>query len=103
MRKLPVKLKKIELTGEYEGWELTMRVNPPFFVFDQIQSGEVDQILDALGLITTEWNFVDENGEPMPPPSKESYRLLPYDLVLEIVDKFTSEVTSLLPKSEDKS
>jgi len=102
-RKMPVKLETFHLDGDYEGWTFTARTNPPIWVFDDLQTGEADAIYTALSEIIRDWNFVDEEGEPLGAPSPATIRKLPLDLILQIVDKCVNAVGSLNPKSNETS
>jgi hypothetical protein len=52
----------------YHGWHATVRLNPRSSVYDQLVSFEDGQWWPALGQIVREWNFVNEQGEPLPLP-----------------------------------
>lgn len=69
-RRMPVKTQKIQLGGEWDGWEFTARTNPSISVFDKLTSGDFHLICEALGECILGWNFVDEEGEPMLPPDE---------------------------------
>jgi len=97
-RRLPVKTRLMALDGEYAGWEFMACVNPRISAFADIASGEFARITQGLTFIIRGWNFVDEEGEDMPPPSKETIGMLPLDLVTAISSKFVAELSSLPPK-----
>lgn len=65
-RKLPIKIGELALNGEFEGWTFVGRTNPPMELVDHFLKGRVDV---GLGPVVYTWNFVDENGEPMPQPN----------------------------------
>lgn len=91
-RKLPIKTRDIELTGDYEGWHFTARTNPPMRVLTDLSSGDLERITEALGGVIVAWNFVDEAGEPMAKPSPDAVRELPVDLAMEVARSFSTEV-----------
>lgn len=74
-RKLPVKIEKIELENEWEGWWFEGRVNPKMQVFGKMMTGVYDDMVDSLADLLISWNFVDEYGEELPQPKavKEVY------------------------------
>lgn len=91
-RKLPVKIEKIELEDEWEGWWFVGRVNPKMQVFGKMMTGVYDDMVDSLADLLIEWNFVDENGGEMPQPNtvREAY-----DTYL---DNGTGEESPLAPR-----
>ena len=97
MRKLPIKLSELKLTGEWEGWECTVRTNPPISVFADIASGDFDRIVKGVSKIIVKWNFVDENGEPFGPPTLETVNELPVELITVVANSYVGELTKLPP------
>jgi hypothetical protein len=102
MRKLPVKLKQIQLVGEWEGWEFTARTNPTMATLEEMGSGDIRRICGALGKVVTEWNFVDEDGNPLINPreseSPEDLILsLPLDLATAMAQSISGEIVSVPP------
>ena len=91
-RKLPIRSKVLELDGEWEGWQFTARLNTPLQAVADIASGDVDRMMKGLARIVLAWNFVDEEGEPMPPPDEHTIGLLPMDLVNVISARFSREM-----------
>ena len=85
------------MTGDWEGWEFTARVNPPIRVFGAIASGQFDNIIAGLADILVSWNFVDENGDAMPPPSKESVGGLTTDLMSAVANRYVEELATVPP------
>ena len=71
-RKMPVKTKPIQLDGEFEGWEFTARVNPPMSFVAKLQSGDPMEVMRGVGMLIYSWNFVDEEGEPLPVPRDQA-------------------------------
>jgi len=70
---MPVRTRQVELDGAWEGWQFEGRVNPPIAILDKLQSDRFHDICEALGSIILDWNFVDEEGQPLdsPPQAKE--------------------------------
>jgi len=94
---MPVKTKDMALDGDYEGWNFTARTNPPIAAFGHIASGDFDRIVLGLSRIIRVWNFVDEEGEPLLPPSQETIGELPLDLLTGIANKYVAELSTLPP------
>lgn len=71
----------LEAPGEaYHGWQATVRLNPPWSIrqrfFElQLQPPQttadllpwMNKLLDLLSAILLDWDFVDEEGAPLPP------------------------------------
>jgi hypothetical protein len=68
-RKMPVRVKDIELTGDWAGWSFTGRTNPKMSTLDDLSSGVFRRIASALSEVVLSWNFVDENGTALPNPA----------------------------------
>jgi hypothetical protein len=97
MRKLPIKTSELKLDGEWEGWDCTVRTNPPISVFADIASGDFDRIARGIAKIITKWNFVDEDGTPMANPSLETVNELPVELITVVANSYVGELTKLPP------
>ena len=93
--RMPVKIKILELNGDYSGWQVKARVNPTIEQVGNIGSGDIDTTRKALANILYEWNFVDEEGNPLNEPSEETTQKLPLDLVNAISTKIVEEITNL--------
>lgn len=108
-RKMPVRERVVKLTGEWEGWEFTARINPPLRALSDLASGSFARFINGLGDIVLGWNFVDEKGEPIlpvdekgkptPPGEGGNYPVdaLPVDLYREMSDRFFEELRALPP------
>lgn len=96
---MPVKSEKIELIGDYDGWEFEARLNPPLKVFGDLSSGEFGRIAPALAKIVIEWNFLDENGNELPkkPTLSDIESNISLELATEMANKFVEKLTNLVP------
>ena len=106
-RTMPVKTKRIELEGEYEGWWYEIRTNSPvgpltdaFCAFEaankenlaEIRLSEVmPPIYKLLELTLHNWNFVDEKGKDLP-ANKDGIRKLPIDLLMPVAEKIQETI-----------
>ena len=97
MRKLPIKTTELKLTGEWEGWDCTVRTNPPVSVFADIASGDFDRIVSGIAKIIRKWNFVDEEGIAFAEPSLATVGELPIELITVVANSYVSELTKLPP------
>ena len=95
--KLPIKTKELALTGEWVDWKCTVRTNPPISIFGDISSGDFERIVRALSKIILDWNFVDENGEPLPKPDVATINEVPLELITVIANRYVEELTKLPP------
>lgn len=106
-----VRTKRVELTGDYAGWHATVRTNAPVGLFLNItQLNDRDEGANGLtvlaGLIAIlpslviAWNFVDEDGLPLP-CTRAGMERLPTDLFMALVNAFTETTGSegVVPKS----
>lgn len=109
-RKMPVRTREIHLNDEWEGWSFTARVNPPMGIISDMSSGEIDLITESIAKIIVDWNFVDEDGNPLPIPKDiqdengsiiqkavDTVRLIPIDLLTVVSQAFSEEVAKLSP------
>lgn len=93
-RRMPIKTRTVELDGDYAGWSATVRTNAPFSNFLQLSqlSGDDGQaalkalaeIYSLLPKLIFGWNFVDEEGEPLP-CNAEGFAQLPADLLVQLI------------------
>ena len=98
-RKAPVRTARVELTGDYEGWWFDARINPRMSTFTLVTSGEIDKLIDGLAQLLMAWNYVDEEGDPLPQPynNAEAVSLLSTDLFNKTSEAYVAKVTSLGP------
>lgn len=90
--KMPVRTKDIALGGEWDGWTLTVRRNAPLDVVLRLQGLATDEgslagLIATLPDIIIRWNFVDEQGAPLP-LTAEGCRQLPLDLFRAVMEGF---------------
>ena len=90
-RRMPVKSVKVSLEGDYAGWWLDCRINPPFGLFvdalvalqnvdSQNPESQINAMYDLLELLMVDWNFVDCEGKALP-INREGLKSLPIDLL----------------------
>ena len=89
VRRMPVRMATVDLTGDYEGWNFTARVG--------LKMGEYEALMDfvdressmreslaemkcILARQLVSWNFVDEDGDAIPPDA-DGIDELPLDLL----------------------
>lgn len=109
VRKLPVRTADINLDGEFEGWQLSIRTSPPLGkwieslqrVLDsqdgeeeanpRAQTSGVLAMLDLIALVLVRWNFVDEEGNDIE-ATRDGLGMLPLELISLVFDKVTATV-----------
>lgn len=108
-RKMPVRTQRIELAGEFEGWDFTGRINPKMSTLDDISSGIFRRITAGLAEVVLDWNFVDENGAPLPSPAQlreagqdqaaveAAVGELPLDLTMAVAKAISEAITVIPP------
>ena len=79
--KMPVKLATLDFSEDgYPGFHCKRRLNLPMGVARRITEVETEQdSRDALLAVFPEWDFVDEEGNPIP-HTAEGFDLIPADL-----------------------
>ena len=96
-RKAIVKLANVELKGDYAGWKMTIRTNPPFRAFADLASGDMERMIKGLSSIIRSWNFVNEEGDDLGAPSTATIGELETDLMAATTEAINTEFTKLPP------
>lgn len=95
LRRMPVKTRRVDLDGEYAGWWAVLRTNAPFGLYlalTELQAAGDDgarafaRLAELLPTLITAWNFVDEEGAPIPCDAA-GLRRIPTDLLMALVGK----------------
>ena len=91
----------------YAGWQATVRLNPRSSVYDQLVSFD-DGWWSALGQIVLDWNFLTEQGEPLPLPrdvASEKELDLPVGVMTFLFTRYLEAVRAAaeVPKGPDSS
>jgi len=101
---MPIKTAKIELEDDWEGWNFIARTNPTLGMFADAASGNFDRMAEALSTMVVEWNFVDEEGNPLPQPSEEgATSMLPLDLTSVVISAIMDRIAKLPNASKEQS
>jgi hypothetical protein len=104
---MPVKTAHLEFDEDgYPDWYAIVRTNVRGSVMDDYRSGENERWWSAVGQIVREWNFCDEDGNPIPLPRDGSAPGdLPEDLLSVLLSKFREEFNALSqpPKASSES
>src|SRR5215831_8511575 len=102
---MPIVKATIDLTDiGYSGWSAEMRLNVRARVYDDFLSQEQDKFWTAFGLIVQAWNFVDEDGEPLPLPKDGlGPRDLPIDILNTLVLRYVEAMadSAAVPKARE--
>lgn len=107
-RTMPIKTVRLELDGDYAGWWVDIRSNPPVgLLLDAVTTFQIAQadtpenfqailppIYDMLMLVITVWNFVDEKGKDLP-TSPDGLKKLPIDLLVGLAAKVQEVIIGL--------
>lgn len=97
-RKLPVKIRKINLTAEFADWWFEARMNPPLGVFFDVASGDLERIAKGIARIIVAWNFVDEAGQALPDPTYEVFVAnVTSDLLNNMASAWLEEMSKVPP------
>lgn len=94
--KLPIRTAHCELQGDYAGFWLEIRANPPLRVLEDFAPGDFGRQIAALAELTRASNFVDEHDAPIDLTTVAGWREMPSDLLNEVAARITEVLT--LPK-----
>lgn len=63
-----------------------MRLNPPLRVIEDLRSGDMGRFRSALATVVLDWDFVDDDGAPLPLPRDGlNWEELPWDLEATLI------------------
>lgn len=98
IRRMPgPRIEKVQLNGQWQGWEYEAQLNVSFEALANVASGDFERMLGGLSEIVRSWNFVDYEGELLPDPSPDEIRKLPWDLVTAMATAYEKRVRQLPP------
>lgn len=66
----------IELARELAGWVVTFRADVTMSAMAEISSGDPARMLTAIASIVVSWNYLDENGNELPKPTRANIATL---------------------------
>lgn len=101
-RSLIKNTKRFDLTGNYEGFHITLMVDPAMHVWDEFQSGEFLRILAAVAALTVESDLVDYDDVPTDLSTIAGWHKMPTSL-LKVVMTLLSEALKDDPKAQANS
>lgn len=100
LRPLPVRTERIDFADDYEGFYVTVWMNPPQYLIDDLNSPE--RKWDALGTLIQDSNMADADGNPLDFKSEETWgRVLPVELAVVILNRYIDafNTRARLPKA----
>jgi len=103
--KIPIKTKRIELDGDYEGGWVDIRTNPPagelLDSINAIQEANQENVGDllppvygVLEMTIQAWNFTDTKDKDLPCDTK-GLKSLPIDLLVLLTTKIQEAIVGL--------
>jgi hypothetical protein len=66
---MPVRVARIELSGDYEGFWADVQTNSSYAVKQELNSGEPGRVFDAFAPLIQAWNLTDAAGIVLPIPT----------------------------------
>lgn len=96
-RRMPVRTSPIEIGAPYTGWRATVRTNMPIRDYNRIFVGQGR--FEALAEIVQEWNFVGDDGEPIP-ITAEGMQALGFDLLQMLIREIDEAVARPLASEQ---
>lgn len=99
-----VRTARIAFEGDYEGWFVTMRLNPSVAVWEDFSSGEEERLESALKAIIIDWNIPDDEGKPLPVPRDGlDWRLAPFDLKVRLTQAYSRTIQARMSPPKEPS
>jgi hypothetical protein len=102
---MPIKTVVITLDEiAYPGWQAEMRLNIRAHAYDEFLSQDPDKFWSAFTDIVIGWNFVNEDGTPMPLPKDGlGPRDLPIDVLNTLVLRYVEAMadSAAIPKARE--
>jgi len=59
---MPVRVARVELTGDYAGFWADVQTNSSYAVKQELNSGEPGRVFDAFAPLVNAWNLTDRKG-----------------------------------------
>jgi hypothetical protein len=88
----------------YAGWQAELRLNVRARTYDAFLSQDREEFWAALSAIVVDWNFHDEEGDPLPLPRDGlGPRDLPIDVLNTLVLRYVEAMadSAAIPKARD--
>lgn len=104
-RRMPIRTVNVGFDDAgYTGFTAKARINPPISVALAFQSEDVNQVLATIRICYPEWDFVDEQGEPIP-HDEAGTAMIPPDLLRAMILRWASELEKAvsIPKASAAS
>ncbi len=99
LRRMPVRTITIDFEGDYAGFAVMMRSNPPLRTFTEIQANsDFDSLRKIMTTLVLEWNFVDEDGQPI---ETGEFEAIPVELFAQLVQRYLGAIVeaTAVPKA----
>jgi len=96
---MPVRTTRVELEGDYAGFSLEMRSNPPLRLFTEMQdNSDFAKLRDLVRSLIVDWDFVDEDGKPIAVGDLDAVSI---DLFGMIINRYLNTITgaAAVPKA----
>lgn len=93
-QKLPVRIQRVELAGDYAGFWLEMRTNPPMSVYEEFASGDIQRVICALAQMTRSSNLVDFSEQPVDLSTVIGWKAMPADLLSEVAERLREHMAN---------
>lgn len=66
---MPVRVTRVELTGDYEGFWADLQTNCSYAVKQELNSGEPERVFEAFAPLIRAWNLTGANGAAFAVPT----------------------------------
>lgn len=96
-KKMPVRVRRVEMDGDYAGFWADVRVNVPIVMLEAMSNA--DDIYPTVACIVRDWNFVDEAGAPIALGVDGLRNSVPLDLFRMLQRKWSDALKSPLAET----
>ena len=99
---MPVRVARVELSGEYVGFWADLQTNCSYAVKQELNSGEAERVFEAFAPLIKAWNLTDANGAAFAVPTSPD--VLQQDIPDEVLGQLLTgyreaqEAAAQLPK-----
>ncbi len=104
-RRAPIRSAELDLENYgFPGWKVTVRTNPHWGVIEDMTAQDMVIVREALSTVVLDWNFVDEEGEPLVLPQEDQsvLRRVPTDIIQALLGAYLDKVTEVPNQSRPR-
>ena len=92
-----IKTARLELTGDFTGMWVEIRSNPPMRIYEDLATGEITRVMQALATMARASNLTDENDKPIDLKTVDGWREVSQGFLGEVATQIKAAME--LPKA----